>query len=149
MTSRRHSEQDRIREAVQDFLLLKMSPEEIQKALIDPEAMGSRGGPVRISVRTTYRYIENLKVKSERWLEELTRKGFMLEYQMAVKTLAGRERRLMVIEQNAARDADKIAASIAIKDIELERINLLADGPTVWALKRQAEKRKQVLSTDA
>jgi hypothetical protein len=95
---------------------------------------------LRLSKAGYYRQLGVIKEEDQQWLEELALGEFVAEFRRAHDSLEGLERRLLCIADTAPRDRDKIEAIRLCKDVELDRIELLAEGPTAVAVRRKARK---------
>ena len=93
-----------------------------------------------LSRSTYYRQLEVIKEQDQEWLTELARGEFTSEFRKAHDTLEALERRLLHIADTAPRDRDKIEAARLCIDAELDRIALLAEGPTALAIRRRTKK---------
>jgi len=96
-----------------------------------------------VSERTYERDMEAIKAEAMQWIDNFAKDGLVEEYQGSILSLKERVRRLILVESAATRPADKIAANLAIRQIELDLITLYVEGPTVWALKRKGERLAQ------
>ena len=124
------------------MLTVRADKEQIIEAL-------KREGFAMSSSRTYDRDYAALKEQASKWIESFATDGLVEEYQHVILSLRERVRRVILTEDQATRPADKIAANLAIRDIELDIFDLLAEGPTMWALKRKADRAGQPLSPDA
>jgi hypothetical protein len=114
------------REEVRRLLRNKVRPPEIMSYLA-------------ISRTTLWRDINALRKEDGEWLEELARDEFVHAYRITIESLEETQRKLIVIAEKAQRDRDKVEALRLLKDIELDILECLAQGPTMIALRRNAE----------
>lgn len=132
MNSKLNVEQRRAR--MLQLLTIRATKEQIVEQL-------KREGFTMSSSRTYDRDLAALKDKANEWIETFAQRGLAEHYQRFVLSLEERIRRLAIAEVEATRPADKIAANLAIKEVEVDLMELLLQGPVVWAAKRKAEKQ--------
>ena len=119
------------------LLTLRATPQEVLDQL-------KREGFAEVSLRTYQRDYEALQGEAATWLDGFAKNGLVEEYRHAILSMQERVRRLIIIESSAAtKQHEKIAANEAIVEIETLVIELLIEGPTVWALKRKAQREGQ------
>jgi len=119
---------ERIHETLREALRAYMRPPEIIKVY-------------HIARSTLYEHLSHIRQEDSKWLDELARESFVSSYRLALETLEDQIRYLKTLRAQTQRDDVKLNATVEIRSTELEIINLMAEGPTVYALKRKAEKK--------
>jgi len=115
-----------IRTKVREYLRMRARPDDIQKQL-------------GLSRSAFYRHTQAIRQEDQKWLDEMAANSFVSSYRNALDTIDDQIRELEVIRSQAQQPRDKIEATKAIKEMTIDSIDLLAEGPTVWALKRRGE----------
>jgi len=95
-----------------------------------------------------YRQLALIKEEDQAWLREQALGDFVFEYRKAHDTLEDLERKLLGIADKAQKDKDRIEAIRLCKEIELDRVALLAEGPTALAVRRRAKKELAGVSSE-
>jgi|GEM_PF-4938974 len=119
-----------LREAVRQDLVNLLRPQEIAR----------KHG---VSRATLYRMLAEMRKEEVQWLEDQVKDEFLHEYRLTMDRLEEYERQLWVVAAEATRDRDKIEALRLAKEAELEKVELLAYGPTVLAVKRSRQPKVQ------
>jgi len=97
---------------------------------------------------TIYRRLEVIRQQDQKWIEQMALEQFTSAYRTAMESLENQIRQLIVIREVAQDPDSKIRATLAIRDIEMDIIELLAQGPTVYALRRKAQRTGQPISSE-
>lgn len=100
------------------------------------------------SSRTYDRDIAALKKRTEAWVDSFATDGLLDEYQHAIESMKERVRRLIAADKVATKPHDIAEINLAIVQVELQILDILEQGPTMWALKRRAQKAEKA-RTDA
>jgi len=114
--------------------------QEIRKRLVGKESRLDIMKELKLSKSAYYYHVDILKEEDQEWLTELARGEFVSEMRMSLDGLAVIWVMAMGVATNAAKDRDKIEALRLAKDVELDRVTLLGEGPTALAIRRRARK---------
>lgn len=116
------------RQEIRSCLVGGMRPEEIV-------------GGLGISRATLFRDLHEIRKEDSEWIEELVKDELAHAYRLVIDSLREDRKRLTVISESAKNDKDKIEAIRLAGETSVNIIELLAQGPTVVALKRMKESR--------
>lgn len=122
-----HLQSERTREEMRRKLSGKVTKQEIMREL-------------KLSKSAYYRHLDAIKAEDQEWLKELALDEFVSEYRKAHDMLEELERRLLGIADTAKADSHRIEAIRLCKEVELDRIALLAEGPVALAVRRGVKK---------
>jgi len=103
--------------------------------LTRPEIMRT----LKISRSAYFRNLEAIRAEDQVWLMQLAQGEFVSEYREAHDMLVGLARRGIDLADNAKSDRDRLEALKFCKEVELDRIRLLGEGPTALAVRKRAE----------
>ena len=118
------------RQALQDSIRSKL-----RAHLRPPEIILSlKNDGIEISRATLFRHLADLREEDRKWLNDQAKGAFTSSYRLALESLENQIRELILIRQAALKPSDKIAATLAIAEIEEKIIDLTAEGPTVFAV---------------
>ena len=95
-------------------------------------------GRLHLSHGAFYRHLAAIKVQNRKWIEDLAKDEFVFEYRLSLESMKELQRRLMAIAEKSGNDRQRIDSYRLCKEIELDIVRLLGEGPTVLALKRKA-----------
>lgn len=116
-----------IRDEMRRLLSNKASSADVRKAL-------------GLSKSSYYRHVSIIREEDQTWLKEMALQDFVSEYRLAHDGLVSLERKLLTLADNAKNDRDRIEAIRLCEQVELDRITLLAEGPTALAVRGKAKK---------
>ena len=97
-------------------------------------------GQLKLSKSAYYYHLDAMREEDEAWLTELAKGEFVSEMRRSLDTLDMIERMLFASAAKAQRDRDRIEALRLAKEVELDRVTLLGEGPTALAIRRRAKK---------
>ncbi len=92
---------------------------------------------LHLSNASYYRHLAAVKDEDQLWMKELARGEFVSEYRRAWDSLEALQGRLIAIADTSKVEGVKIAAVRLCREIEMDRIALLAEGPTALAVRRR------------
>lgn len=103
-----------------------------------------------ISKSAVYRHIEAIYREDANWIDDFGTKGLAItSYRLALDSLQRHKRNMMDIAEDVAQKAAfRIMAGHEVHETELDIIELQTQGPTMWALKRKADRKGQPIITE-
>jgi hypothetical protein len=121
LTAEQHSQ---LHEQIRVLLRSYRQPSEMMRLLDMPRS-------------TLFRHLKELREEDAKWVAEMAEGAFMSAWRNALEVMLAQVKELEKIRAEATRPSDKIAATLAIVEVTAGVINLLAQGPTVWALQHK------------
>lgn len=94
---------------------------------------------VKVSRQTVVRDVSCLKKYSQNWLDGLAKEGFIFEYRMALDKIKDRGYKLGKLLDEEKDVMKKVAIIRAMDDNDRLYLQMLAETPTVYALRKDYE----------
>lgn len=95
---------------------------------------------VKVSRQTVVRDVSCLKKYSQNWLDGLAKEGFIFEYRMALDKIKDRGYKLGKLLDEEKDVMKKVAIIRAMDDNDKLYLQMLAETPTVYALRKAMSK---------
>lgn len=87
------------------------------------------------SLASYYRDVKALQAQDHQWIQDQAKGQFVTDYRKAIEALREQVRAAQVIRERAEKDYDKLMATQLIVEIEVQIIDLIAQGPSVFGVK--------------
>lgn len=128
MTTQLRSE--RVRDEMRRLFAGKATKHEVMKAL-------------GLSSSSYHRHLSAIRDEDQEWVKALAMGEFVSEFRLAWESLEELQRRLRVVEESCGNAHDKIEAIRLAREIEKDRLTLLAEGPTALAVLRSSRRSEK------
>ena len=121
-------------------LEVELLRQDIRRRLVGKESRLDIMRALKLSKSAYYYHLDAIKLEDQERLTEMADGGFVSDMMIAIDTLAVFETMAKAVATTATRDRDKIDAIRLAKEIELDRVTLLAEGPVALAIRKRARR---------